>query len=71
MGRKSKASSIATGPIAYKQTKADIERERKYAAEDAMRTLTRADEIKNDSRLMNDVKALAKKQVETAKKFCK
>jgi hypothetical protein len=33
--------------------------ERKWAAEDALRTMTRAAEIKNDPRLMADVKRLA------------
>lgn len=58
-------------PIEYKRSKEDIERERKYAAEDAMRTLSRAEEIRKDTRLMNDVKKVAKEQMEAAKRFCK
>lgn len=58
-------------PVAYKQSKEDLARERRYKAEDAMRTITRAEEIKNDTRLMNDVKELAKEQMSNLKKFAK
>lgn len=68
---KSRISTAEAAPISYKRTKEDVERERRYRAEDAMRTLTRADEIKGDSRLMNDVKMLAKEQMAVAKKFAK
>lgn len=37
--------------------------ERKWAAEDALRTLTRAAEIQQDKGLMRDAKALANQQV--------
>jgi hypothetical protein len=33
--------------------------ERRYEVEDAMRTLTRAEEIKRDAKLMKDVRELA------------
>lgn len=39
--------------------------ERKYRAEDALRTLTRAKEIERDRPLMRDVKACAKEQMKT------
>ncbi len=39
--------------------------EKKYRAEDALRTLTRADEIRRDTSLMRDVKAHAKNQIKT------
>lgn len=55
----------------YKQSKDDIARQRRYAAEDAMRTITRAEEIKSDHRLMGDVKSLAKEQMQNLKKFSK
>lgn len=58
-------------PQAYKQTKEDLARQRRYAAEDAMRTITRAEEIKSDPRLMGDVKSLAKEQMSNLKKFSK
>lgn len=56
---------------AYKQSKEEIARQRRYNAEDAMRTITRAEEIKSDNRLMGDVKSLAKEQMENLKKFSK
>lgn len=67
---KAKISTDMCAP-AYRQTKEDIARQRRYAAEDAIRTLTRADEIKGDKRLMSDVQALAKEQMKTAQKFAK
>lgn len=39
--------------------------ERKWRAEDALRTLTRAAEIRKDKALMADVEALAKQQQKT------
>ncbi len=44
-------------------TKEDIDRERKYKAEDALRTVSRYHEIKKDKRLCSDMKELAKAQV--------
>lgn len=38
-------------------------RERKYKAEEALRTLQRADEVRRDKGLMKDVKALATQQL--------
>jgi hypothetical protein len=40
-------------------------------AEDAIRTLTRAEEIKKDSNLMQHVKKHAAEQVKTMQKVCK
>ena len=39
------------------------ERERKYKAEEALRTLQRADEVRRDKALMKDVKNLATQQL--------
>lgn len=44
---------------------------RRYRAEDAMRTLTKADEHRKDKALMADVKRLAKQHVATMSKLCK
>ena len=41
------------------------EREKRYRAEEAIRTLTRADEIRKDRGLMRDVKSEAKRQAKT------
>jgi len=76
MAKKSKlpvAKYSGAEPVstAYKQTKEDIERQRRYAAEDGLRAIQRAEEIKEDRRLMGDIKALAQEQVSNLKKFCK
>lgn len=47
------------------------EGERKYRAEDAVRTLTRAAEIKADPKLMADVKAHAAHQAHHLKKIAR
>lgn len=52
-------------------TAGDKERERKYRAEDALRTMQRADEIKSDKGLMKDMKALAKEQMAALNKVAK
>ena len=38
--------------------------EQRYRAQDALRTLSRAEEIKADSKLMRDVKAEAQRQMQ-------
>jgi len=45
--------------------------ERRWRAEEDIRTLTRAAEIKADSARLNAAKALATKQVNDLKKACK
>lgn len=45
--------------------------ERKWRAEDALRTLTRADEIRKDAQLMRDVKKCAAEQIKTAQTVIK
>lgn len=42
----------------------------KYRAEDGLRTILRAEEIKRDKNLMKDIKQLAKKQSSDLKKVC-
>lgn len=44
---------------------------RRYRAEEAMRTLQRAEEHKKDRGLMSDVRKLAKQHVATMSKLCK
>ena len=67
----SAASSAPEVAQPYKPSKEDEARERKYRAEDAIRTLTRAEEIKGDKGLMRDVKAHASKQAEHMGKIAK
>lgn len=65
------AKTTSSVPEPYRPTKEDEARQRRYRAEDGLRVLQQAEEIKNDKRRMSDIKALAKEQMETAKKFCK
>jgi len=55
----------------YKPSKEDQARERRYAAEDGLRAIQRAEEIKRDNKLMNDIKSLAQEQMSNLKKFAK
>jgi len=52
-----------------KPTRADVEREKRYRAESAIRTLKEADEIKRDKDLMKDCKAYVKEQAKTIGKL--
>lgn len=64
-------ADIKSAPMQYRETKEDRERQRKWAAEDGLRTIQQAEKIKNDKQLMSDIKALATEQVSNLKKFCK
>lgn len=55
----------ATAPKADKKY---AERERRYAAEEGLRTLNRAAEIKRDKVLLKDIKTLAKEQMKAVSK---
>lgn len=65
------AKSTSSIPTPYKPTKEDEARERRYRAEDGLRAIQRAEEVKADKNLMKDIKALANEQVNNLKKFCK
>jgi hypothetical protein len=69
MAKKSSAkSSSAAMPspcMEAKSTREQVAEQRKWRAQDALSTITRADEIKRDAALMRDVKAIAQKQVKT------
>jgi hypothetical protein len=58
-------------PVAMSRTKEDKARERRYAAEEALRTLTRADEHRANPRLMADVKRLAADQANKMARIAK
>lgn len=66
-----KSSADLIPAVNYKETKDDVARRRRYAAEDGLRAIQRAEEIKSDTRLMSDIKSLAKEQVNNLKKFVK
>lgn len=56
---------------AYKPSKEDQARQRRYAAEDGLRAIQRAEEIKKDKQCMADIRSLAKEQMNNLKKFSK
>ena len=60
-------------PVAteYRPSKDEIERQRRYKAENALRTIRQADEYRCDKGLMKDVKTLATEQMAALKKVAK
>lgn len=71
MAKKNKVASLVKVGVSdypptstsHKPSAEDKLRQRKYAAEDALRTLTRATEIQKDKTLMRDVCTMAKQQI--------
>jgi hypothetical protein len=61
MAKGNKVSGLV-GPVA---TKTNAAQERRWQAEDALRTITRAQEIQRDRPLMREVKRVAAEQVKT------
>lgn len=68
MAKKSAGNRLMGVPASTGPSKAQ---ERRWMAEEDIRTLTRAAEIKADSARLNAAKALATKQVNDLKKVCK
>lgn len=68
---KSKLMVAGVSDMPSKVTGVDKEREMKWRAEDDLRTIQRAEEVKSDKSRMNMVKTLAKEQTEALKKICK
>jgi hypothetical protein len=70
-----KKSIVALADIPMMQpatrSKEDRARERRYAAEDALRTLTAAEKHRSNPRLMQDVKRLAQEHVRDMAKIAK
>lgn len=54
-----------------KQSKESQAQERRWKAEDALRTIQRAKDYEKDSQLMNDVKSLAQEQMQSLKRVAK
>ena len=61
-------SVASCSPTPYKPSKQDLDRERRYKAEDALCALQRAREVEQDKQLMSDVKSLAKEQMRALNK---
>lgn len=66
-----KSSNRLMGSSAPISTGVSAAQERRWRAEEDIRTLTRAAEIKADGARLNAAKALATKQVNDLKKACK
>lgn len=75
MGKRGKMPSnkLPTAEVAqpYKPSKADVDRDARYRAEDDLRMLQRAEEIRGDKGRMSMAKSVAKEQMEAAAKFAK
>lgn len=65
------ASVTMEAAMPAKMSAEDKKRQMKYMAEDAIRTLTRAEEIKKDKALMGHVKRHASEQIKSMQKVCK
>lgn len=64
-----KSTSVPEGCSPIRSDKDYEAKERRYRAEDALRSINRAAEIKGDKQLMRDVKSLAKEQMNALKKI--
>jgi hypothetical protein len=71
MAKKSTGMLTTSAATPYKPTAAEVKERKRWEAEDALRTLQRAEEIKNNSALMRQVKERAREQVKTMQKVCK
>lgn len=78
MAKKSTLKNAIAGPDkantiireAYKPSKEEIAERKRYMAEDDIRTLQRAEEIKKDKARMSAAKQVAKSQMQNLKKIC-
>lgn len=64
-------ASTAPQAIISKHSKEDEARERRWKAEDALRTMKEMKKIESDKGLMRDAKALAKEEMKKLDKICK
>jgi len=63
-----KSTTKKSSPTVSSSSKAEM---RKWEIESALSTLKRADEIRKDAKMMNDVKKLAQEQMSVLKTFSK
>jgi hypothetical protein len=66
-----KSASTKKSSSAIKVTASPKAEMRKWEIESALSTLKRADEIRKDAKMMNDVKKLAQEQMSVLKSFSK
>ena len=72
MAKKTKLPvSNISNAVPYKETKADEAREKRWRAEEDLRTLQRAQEISQDKERTKAAQMLAKEQKAALEKICK
>lgn len=71
MGKRGPLPKDKLGLSVPMETKVDKERERRWAAEDALRTCEQYAKIKDNKQLMSDVKMLAKEKMNELQKVVK
>lgn len=62
-GGAARAALAPANPAPVKMSREQAQQERRWRAEDALRTLSRAEEIKRDAGLMRDVRGMANEQM--------
>lgn len=65
MATKNKLAKLTNSTATVSPPREHEAQERRYRAEEALRTITRAEEHKRDRSLMKDVKACAREQAKT------
>ena len=71
-GLMAKSTDVGSYPTSSPANRAESEaRDRRYRAEDALRTLTKAKEIERDRGLMRDVKSVAHEQMKQLQSISK
>jgi hypothetical protein len=72
MATKAKPAKKSSGPVVEvaEMSAPSAERERKWRAEDALRTLSEAERIKQDKSLMGDVEKARKAKIKDLESIC-
>ena len=70
MAKNKLPTAKVTDTMAIAPDQASAARERRYRAEDALRTITEAEKHKADKGLMKDVKMVAREKIKDMSKVC-
>lgn len=65
----SRLTTAPDKPVQYKPSKQELDRERRWKAEDACRDIERAEGYKRDKQLMADVKQVASEKIDSLKRI--
>lgn len=68
--KSSKLSTMVDVPVNYVPTAEDKAREKRWRAEEDIRTIQRAEEIKKDKSRVAEMKKVANEQIKDLKKVC-